>query len=71
MNLLPLDGEILVFDTDGVNEIAKCDVGYYPKEYENKALSEMAKNIRYFELENSIEFEKIDKKEKEENEQEE
>ena len=71
MNLLPLDGEILVFDTEGVNEIARCDVGYYSKEYENKALSEMAKNIRNFELENSVEFEKFDKKEKEENEQEE
>ena len=41
------------------------------KEYENKALSEMAKNIRNFELENFVEFEKFDKKEKEENEQEE
>lgn len=71
MNLLPLDGEILVFDTDGINEIARCDVGYYSKEYENKSLSEMAKNIRNFELENSVEFEKIDKKENEENEQEE
>lgn len=71
MNLLPLDGEVLVFDTDGVNEIARCDVGYYSKEYESKALSEMVKNIRNFELENSMEFEKIDKKENEENEQEE
>lgn len=71
MNLLPLDGVVLVFDTDGVNEIARCDVGDYSKKYENKALSEMSKAIRNFELENSIEFEKYDEKEKEENEQEE
>ena len=71
MNLLPLDGEILVFDTDGINEIAKCDVGLYYIEYQNKVLSEMTKSIRNFELENSIEFEKYDEKEKEENEQEE
>lgn len=71
MNLLPLDGVVLVFDTDGVNEIARCDVGDYSKEYENKALSEMSKAIRNFELENTIEFEKFDKKEIEENEQEE
>ena len=71
MNLLPLDGEILVFDTDGINEIAKCDVGLYYIEYQNKVLSEMTKSIRNFELENSIEFEKYYEKEKEENEQEE
>ena len=71
MNLLPLDGEILVFDTDGINEIAKCDVGLYYIEYQNKVLSEMTKSIRNFELENSIEFEKYDEKEKEKNEQEE
>lgn len=71
MNLLPLDGEILVFDTDGINEIAKCDVGLYYIEYENKALSEMTKSIRNFELENFIEFEKYDKKENKKNEPEE
>lgn len=71
MNILPLDGEILVFDTEGINEVAKCNVGYYPIEYQNKALSKMAKSVRSFELENSIENEKNDKKEKEENEQEE
>lgn len=67
MNLLPLDGEILVFDTEGINEIAKCNVDYYSIEYENKALDEMFKSIRNFEMENLIDI----KKEKEENEQEE
>lgn len=70
MNVLPLDGEILVFDTDGINEIAKCNVNSYSIEYEDRAINEMFKSARNFELENSVEFEKFDKKEKEENEQE-
>ena len=65
MNMLPLDGEILVFDTEGINEIAKCNVDYYSIEYEDKALSEMIKSVRNFDLEKGIE------KEKDENEQEE
>ena len=65
MNMLPLDGEILVFDTEGINEIAKCNVDYYSIEYEDKALSEMTKSVRNFDLEKGIE------KEKDENEQEE
>lgn len=71
MNLLPLEGEILVFDTDGINEIAKCDVGLYYIEYENRVLSEMTKSIRNFEIENSFEFEKYDIEENENNEPEE
>ena len=71
MNLLPLDGEILVFDTEGINEIAKCNIDYYSIEYKDRAIKEMFKSIRNFEIENYIEDEKIIKKEKEENEQEE
>lgn len=68
MNILPLDGEILVFDTEGVNEIAKCNVDYYSIEYENKAIYKMFQSEKNFELESYIEEEK---KENENNEQEE
>ena len=68
MNILPLDGEILVFDTEGVNEIAKCTVDYYSIEYENKAIYKMFQSEKNFELESYIEEEK---KENENNEQEE
>lgn len=71
MNLLPLDGEILVFDTEGVNEIARCNVEDYSIEYEIRAINEMFKSIRNFELEGSKKYDNFIKKEKEENEQEE
>ena len=48
MNILPLDGEILVFDTEGVNEIAKCNVDYYSIEYENKAIYKMFQSEKKF-----------------------
>ena len=54
MNLLPLDGEILVFDTEGINEIAKCNIDYYSIEYKDRAIKEMFKSIRNFEIENYI-----------------
>lgn len=71
MNLLPLDGEILVFDTEGINEIARCNIEDYSIEYKVKTINEMFKSIRNFELEGSKKYENFIKKEKEENEQEE
>lgn len=68
MNILPLDEEILVFDREGLNEIAKCNVNYYPIEYNDKAIYEAFQSVKKFELENCIEKEK---KEKEEDEPEE
>ena len=56
------------FDTEGVNEIAKCNVDYYSIEYENKAIYKMFQSEKNFELESYIEEEK---KENENNEQEE
>lgn len=71
MNVLPLDGEILVFDTEGVNEIARCNINSYSIEYEDREINEMFKSVRNFELENSMKYESFIKKENKENEQEE
>lgn len=68
MNILPLEGAILVFDTEGINEVAKCNIDYYSIEYEDRATYEMFQSVKNFELENYIEK---DKKEKEKNEPEE
>lgn len=68
MNILPLDGEILVFDTEGVNEIVKCNIDYYSIEYKDRAIYEMFQSAKNYEIESSIEEEK---KENENNEPEE
>lgn len=60
MNLLPLDGEIIIFDTEGINEIAICNVKEYWLKYKDSSISEMFKAMRNFEKENFIGMEKLE-----------
>jgi len=65
MNLLPLNGEIIVFDNEGINELASCNVADYKRIYEEKIIEEMFKIYNSFAKDNYI------RRENKENEQEE
>ena len=49
MNLLPLNGEIIIFDNEGINELARCNVTEYKRIYEDKMIEEMFKIYNSFE----------------------
>jgi len=65
MNLLPLSGEIIVFDNEGINELANCNVVDYKRIYEEKIIEEMFKMYAIFEKENYIEMEKNENEQEE------
>lgn len=52
MNLLPLNGEIIIFDNEGINELARCNVTKYKRIYEDKMIEEMFKIYNSFEKDN-------------------
>lgn len=54
MNLLPLEGEIIIFDIEGINEIAKCNVNEYKEIYKKEIIKNLFKNIEDYEQKNFI-----------------
>ena len=65
MKLLPLSGEIIVFDNEGINELANCNVADYKRIYEEKIIEEMFKMYAIFEKENYVEMEKSENEQEE------
>ena len=49
MNLLPLEADIIIFDKEGINEIASCNVKAYKEIYKKKMLEELFNQIKNFE----------------------
>ena len=60
MNILPLAGEILVYDIAGINEITQCDVSEYKNVYEKEMRKQLFEAIDDFDDRIQIEEEKLE-----------